>query len=93
MRMLLDLMHRYPNNVWGAPTEFFYDGPKVNLGADFALMPSRFEPGGIVQHEFFVAGTPVLAHRTGGLKDTVIEYKDRKGSGVVFEEFSKHSFK
>lgn len=30
--------------------------------------------GGIVQQEFFVAGTPVIAFRTGGLKDTVHEW-------------------
>jgi glycogen synthase len=38
---------------------------QINLGADFGLMPSLFEPGGVVQHEFFVAGTPVIAFRTG----------------------------
>ena len=39
-----------------------------NLAADFGLMPSLFEPCGIVQDEFFVAGTPVIAFSTGGLK-------------------------
>ena len=39
-----------------------------NLAADFGLMPSLFEPCGIVQDEFFVAGTPVSAFSTGGLK-------------------------
>lgn len=29
---------------------FFNDGPLVNIGSDFSLMPSMFEPGGIVQH-------------------------------------------
>jgi hypothetical protein len=29
---------------------FFSDGPLVNYGADFGMMPSLFEPGGIVQH-------------------------------------------
>ena len=48
IRMLKDLQGKYPSKVWGAPTEFFYDGPLVNLGTNFALMPSRFEPGGIV---------------------------------------------
>ena len=50
-------------------------------------MPSLFEPGGIVQHEFFIAGTPVVAFKTGGLKDTVIEYEwiTNKGNGIVFE--------
>jgi len=53
---------------------FFTDGPLVNVGSDFGLMPSLFEPGGIVQHEYFIASTPVIAFRTGGLKDSVIEF-------------------
>lgn len=50
-------------------------------------MPSVFEPGGIVQHEFFIAGTPVIAFKTGGLKDTVIEFEwiTGVGNGIVFE--------
>lgn len=70
---MFELRHRFPNNFWADPDAFFSDGPLVNLGADFALMPSMFEPGGVVQHEFFVAGTPVIAFATGGLKDTVVE--------------------
>ena len=31
-------------------------------------------PEGIVQHEFFVGETPVIAYKTGGLKDSVIEF-------------------
>jgi starch synthase len=38
----------YPNCFWSEPDKFFYDGPVVNRGADFGLMPSMFEPGGIV---------------------------------------------
>lgn len=43
------------------------DGPLINVGCDYGLMPSKFEPGGIVQHEFFVGSTPVVAMKTGGL--------------------------
>lgn len=68
------LKAKYPNCFWAAPEEFFTDGSLINLGADFGLMPSLFEPGGIVQHEFFVGGTPVIAFKTGGLKDSVIEF-------------------
>lgn len=58
------LRHKYPFSVWANPNDFFCDGPLVNLGADVALMPSKFEPGGIVQHEFFIAGTPVLGKKS-----------------------------
>ena len=40
--------HKYPNCFWAAPSEFFMDGSLINRGTDFGLMPSNFEPGGIV---------------------------------------------
>lgn len=57
-------------------------------------MPSKFEPGGIVQHEFFVASTPVIAHKTGGLKDTVIDFdfQNMKGSGCAFNRYTVLQF-
>ena len=81
------LRSKYPYSFWANPNEFFLDGPIVNTGSDFALMPSLFEPGGIVQHEFFIAATPVIAFKTGGLKDTIIEFdwNNNKGNGILFE--------
>jgi hypothetical protein len=57
-------------------------------------MPSMFEPGGIVQQEFFVAGTPVIAFKTGGLKDTVFEFDARAGTGngFLFEAHTAYDF-
>ena len=59
----------------------------VNAGSDFGMMPSLFEPGGIVQHEFFIGSTPVIAFKTGGLKDSVFEFDSKrfKGNGFTFE--------
>ena len=84
------LKNKYPYAFWGNPNEFFTDGPKINLGSDFGLMPSQFEPGGIVQHEFFLAGTPVIAYKTGGLKDTVFEFnwQTNTGNGITFENYT-----
>jgi starch synthase len=86
-----DLRSKYPNSFWASPNEFFTDGPKVNLGSDFGLMPSEFEPGGIVQHEFFVAGTPVIAFCTGGLRDTVFEFdwNTDMGNGFTFDQHNR----
>lgn len=88
--LILNKLHaEHPSSLWADPDRFFLDGGLVNLGADFAVMPSLFEPGGIVQHEFFVAGTPVIAFKTGGLKDTVIEYnrETKEGNGFTFEGY------
>lgn len=88
------LRDKYCYSFWADPNEFFLDGPLINLGSDFGLMPSVFEPGGIVQHEFFIASTPVLAFKTGGLKDTVIEfdYNTDKGNGILFECHNYNDF-
>lgn len=58
-------------------------------------MPSLFEPGGIVQHEFFIAGTPVIAFKTGGLKDTVFEYNwdNNMGNGISFDNYTSSALK
>ncbi len=84
------LKGKYPYAFWADPNEFFTDGPKINKGSDFGLMPSLFEPGGIVQHEFFIAGTPVIAFRTGGLKDTVFEFRwdNNSGNGLTFDYYN-----
>ena len=86
------LRSKYSYAFWANPYEFFTDGPKINLGSDFGLMPSLFEPGGIVQHEFFIAGTPVIAFKTGGLKDTVFEYRYdlNTGNGFTFESYNHY---
>ena len=83
------LKEKFPYAFWAKPDEYFEDCIKVNKGSDFALMPSLFEPGGIVQHEFFIAGTPVIAYKTGGLKDSVKEFlKDKEtGNGITFEGY------
>lgn len=89
-RLMREMAARHPSRFWADPSAFFTDGPNVNIGADFSLMPSEFEPGGIVQQEFFVAGTPVIAHKTGGLRDTVHEFNTDTltGNGFTFEAFN-----
>jgi glycogen synthase len=89
------LKNRYPNSFWSNPDAFFLDGALANIGSDFAMMPSLFEPGGIVQHEFFCGSTPVIAFKTGGLKDTVFEYnyETNKGNGFNFMSYDVEDFK
>ena len=83
---LWDLRNRYPNSFWADPTAFFNDGLVCSHGADYFLIPSMFEPSGIVQQEAFASGTPCIAFRTGGLADTVFEFdrEKRTGNGLLF---------
>eukprot|EP01114_Cavostelium_apophysatum_P006786 TRINITY_DN1825_c0_g1_i1.p1 TRINITY_DN1825_c0_g1~~TRINITY_DN1825_c0_g1_i1.p1 ORF type:complete len:1954 (+),score=547.30 TRINITY_DN1825_c0_g1_i1:198-6059(+) len=84
------LRRQYPQNFWADPNEFFSDGSLLNLGSDFGLMPSLFEPSGVVQQEYFSGGTPVIVFKTGGLKDSVFEFDQAKGTGNGFT-FEAHS--
>jgi starch synthase len=81
-----DLRAGYPQQFWADPSQFFTDGLLVCHAADYVLVPSLFEPSGIVQQEAFASGTPVIAFRTGGLADTVFEFnrETRTGNGFVF---------
>ncbi len=57
---------------------------RIYAGADFFLMPSRFEPCGTGQMISLRYGTPPIVRRTGGLADTVIDEPSRPGEGTGF---------
>jgi starch synthase len=63
---------------------------RIYAGADFFLMPSTFEPGGLGQLIALRYGTLPIVHATGGLADTVIDvYTDPiYGNGISFTEYT-----
>lgn len=61
---------------------------KIEAGADFFLMPSKFEPCGLNQLFSLRYGTIPIVRTTGGLADTVIPYDGEGGTGFRFSEYS-----
>ncbi|RKH68748.1 glycogen synthase GlgA [Corallococcus aberystwythensis] len=59
----------------------------VEAGADFFLMPSRYEPCGLNQMYSLRYGTVPIVRATGGLVDTVEGGLD--GNGILFESFHR----
>ena len=57
---------------------------RIYAGADFFLMPSRFEPCGTGQMISLRYATAPIVRRTGGLADSVIDEIRRPGEGTGF---------
>ena len=66
---------------------------QIEAGADIFLMPSRFEPCGLNQMYSQRYGTPVVAHDTGGLVDSIVDttpetINDKTASGFLFSSMT-----
>lgn len=57
---------------------------QMYAGSDFLLMPSRVEPCGLNQLYAMRYGTVPMVRRTGGLRDTVIDYEEPDGYGICY---------
>ena len=88
-----DLRRKYPDHIG------IYIGyndalaHKIYAGSDFFLMPSLFEPCGLGQMIAQRYGTLPIVRRTGGLKDSVINYdgtNEETSNGFGFDEYSQY---
>ena len=81
------LLKKYPYNFFAPKKDYLTDNILINYGSDFGLILSTIETGNVIQHDYFISGTPVIAYKIGGIKDTVIEYNvmDKKGNGILFD--------
>jgi len=76
-----DLDDRYPGQFKAVLSFKGQEKYRTYAAADFAMMPSRYEPCGLVQMEGMRFGALPIVAPTGGLKDTVIDMK----TGLVME--------
>lgn len=85
---LLYLAERHPNHI-GVHIGFNEaDARRIFAGSDFLLMPSRFEPCGLSQMYAQRFGSLPIAHRTGGLADTIEDGLN----GFLFSDLSVESY-
>ncbi len=89
IEMALENLHK--NWIGYYKTQISYNeklSHQMYAGADFILMPSRVEPCGLNQLYAMRYGTVPVVRRTGGLKDTVIDFGDENGYGICFNHAS-----
>jgi len=82
---LADLQRSYPENVrviYGVAPSIY---KLAHLASDVFFAPSRWEPFGIMALEAMATGNPLVASRTGGLKEIVLDVNDHgdKGTGLL----------
>jgi len=66
---------------------------KIEAGADFFIMPSRFEPCGLNQMYSLRYGTLPIVRATGGLNDTIENFNEKtwEGTGFKFNDLNADS--
>jgi starch synthase len=92
--LFTQVARRYPRK---AGVRITYDNRlahKIEAGADFFLMPSKYEPCGLNQIYSLKYGTIPIVRATGGLDDTIVHYDPltRKGNGFKFTRYDAHEF-
>ncbi len=93
--MLTKLASLHPNRL---AVSLKFDNTLAHLiyaGSDAFLMPSHYEPCGLGQMISLAYGTVPVVRATGGLADTVHEFKQEtgNGNGFSFQSYSPHALR
>lgn len=91
---VLEIAKKYP---W-VKAEIVYNedlAHKIYAGSDFIIIPSRYEPCGLIQMIAMKYGTIPVASKTGGLKDSIANGKNgflfEKGKSTRLRKTIKHA--
>lgn len=77
---LRNLAVTFSGNVIVYPIRMQRGYAETQAGSTFSLWPSMYEPFGGVS-EFLLRGTPVIARSTGGLRQQVLNFNPKTGTG------------
>ena len=92
---LQELQQKYPDKEAVNLSFGAMETPRtIYAGADAVIVPSLFEPSGLVQMEAMRYGSIPIVRRVGGLADSVSDYTpgEGKGTGFVFGKFDANAF-
>lgn len=78
------LQSKFPTRIAALFKSDFIIPRKIFAGSDILLVPSRFEPGGIVAMEGLRYGCVPIVSDTGGLSETVTAFNPALGTGNGF---------
>jgi len=89
-RLVLSVAQVFPNCVAYLGRVTDDEARRLLSAADLLVMPSRWEPCGIVQLQAMRYGVLPIARRTGGLADTIIDADERPdaANGFLFDDGS-----
>ncbi|RMG04407.1 MAG: glycogen synthase GlgA [Nitrospirae bacterium] len=93
-KKLLDLSSRYDEGLFVYPGFDEKFAHMIYAGSDIIMIPSLYEPCGLVQLIALRYGAVPVARMTGGLADTIEDYNvyENSGTGFLFEDYNPSCF-
>lgn len=86
------LSREYPQRVRSAIRFDAVLSHRIYAGSDAFLIPSRYEPCGLTQMISMRYGCIPIARSTGGLRDTITDYRHGNGrTGFLFSKATPHA--